>query len=356
MYSLATFDYHLPIDLIAQYPPERNEDSRLMVLNRKLATTNHETFSHVVNYLNEGDILVVNDSKVIPARLFGRKATGGRIEILLLNYPFIHPGESISEEDSNSCMVECLVRASKRPVCGSKFFFDEDLAGEVIRYDGLGRARVKLYYKGKFKQVLRRLGKIPLPPYIKRPPYDDIDGVRYQTIFAHKDGSVAAPTAGLHFSQELIDKIREKGVSIVPVTLHVSYGTFSPVRTTNIRDHKMDEEIFEISEESAEIINGAKREGRRVVAVGTTTTRLLEYMGTKWGSVKAGYGLCDLFIYPGHQFKLVDSLITNFHLPKSTLVIMVSAFAGRHLIMEAYQKAIRCRYRFYSYGDAMLIL
>ncbi len=356
MYSLSAFDYHLPRELIAQYPLERNEDSRLMVLNRRLATTTHETFSHVVNYLNEGDILVVNDSKVIPARLFGRKATGGKVELLLLRYPFIHPGKLIPEENGNSCIVECLVKASKRPVSGLEFFFDEDLTGEVIRYDGFGRAQVKLYYKGNFNQILRKLGKIPLPPYIKRPADEDIDGNRYQTIFAHKDGSVAAPTAGLHFSRELIEKIREKGVSIVPVTLHVSYGTFSPVRATDIRGHKMDGEIFEVGEGSAEIINRAKREERRIITVGTTATRLLEYMAAKWGSAKAGYGLCDLFIYPGYQFKLVDSLITNFHLPKSTLVIMVSAFAGRHLIIKAYQEAIRFRYRFYSYGDAMLIV
>lgn len=355
MYTLDTFDYPLPRDLIAQYPSKKRGESRLLILNRKKMSITHEVFSKVVNFLQEGDILVINDSKVIPARLFGRKETGGKVEVLLLNYP------SISEKNGNSVTVECLIKSSKRPPLGSKLYFDEVLIGEVIQYRAYGISLVKFYFEGNFDEILNALGQIPLPPYIKRPPQGDIDGhpkdrLRYQTVFAHKKGSIAAPTAGLHFSHHLLKRIAAKGISIVPITLHVSYGTFLPVRTKDIRDHKMFEEAFEVTKETAQIINHGKKLGRRVVAVGTTTTRLLEYMGSRWGRVEACSGLCDLFIYPGYQFKLVDCLITNFHLPKSTLIMMVSAFAGRDLIMKAYHEAMKLRYRFYSYGDAMLII
>ena len=350
MYTLDTFDYPLPRDLIARYPLEKREESKLLILDRKKMSITHEVFLNVVNFLTEGDILVINDSKVIPARLFGRKETGGRAEILLLNYP------SISKRNGNSATVECLIRSSKRPPLGSRLYFDEVLMGEVIQYRAYGISLVKFYFEGAFDEILNTLGQIPLPPYIKRSPQEDVDGQRYQTVFAHKKGSVAAPTAGLHFSQDLLKKIAAKGICIVPITLHVSYGTFLPVRTKDIRDHRMFEEVFEVTKETAEVINHGKKVGRRVIAVGTTTTRLLEYMGSIWGRVEACSGQCDLFIYPGYQFKLVDCLITNFHLPKSTLIMMVSAFAGKDLIMKAYHDAMKLRYRFYSYGDAMFII
>lgn len=355
MYSLDTFDYPLPRDLIAQYPSEKRGESKLLILDRKKMSITHEVFLNVVNFLNEGDILVINDSKVIPARLFGRKETGGKAEILLLNYP------SISKKNGNSATVECLIRSSKRPPLSSRLYFDKILIGEVIRYRAYGISLVRFYFEGNFDKILNALGQTPLPPYIKRSPQEDIDGhpkdrSRYQTVFAHKKGSIAAPTAGLHFSQDLLKKIAAKGICIVPITLHVSYGTFLPIRTKDIRDHRMFEEAFEVTKETAEVINHGKKVGRRVVAVGTTTTRLLEYMGSTWGRVEACSGQCDLFIYPGYQFKLVDCLITNFHLPKSTLIMIVSAFAGKDLIMKAYHEAMKLRYRFYSYGDAMLII
>jgi S-adenosylmethionine:tRNA ribosyltransferase-isomerase len=350
MYSLAQFDYHLPRDLIAQYPLTRCEESRLLILNRKDMSITHGIFSDVLNFLDEGDVLVVNDSKVIPARLLGRKETGGKVELLLLHYPLISQG------NGNLPPVECLIRSSRKPQPGARLHFDNVLVGEVIKYVDYGKAVVRFDFEGDFEDILNKVGQLPLPPYIKRRPQEEIDGQGYQTIFAHKKGSVAAPTAGLHFSEGLLEKIGESGVSLVPVTLHVGYGTFIPVRTEDIRRHKMHEEAFEVTREGADTINHAKKMGGRIVAVGTTTTRLLEYMGSRWGEVKPCSGLCDLFIYPGYHFKLIDRLITNFHLPKSTLIMMVSAFAGRDLIMKAYQEAIHCGYRFYSYGDAIFIM
>ncbi len=321
-----------------------------MILDRKEMSITHATFSDVLSFLDEGDVLVVNDSKVLPARLVGRKETGGKVELLLLHYPLISRG------NGNPAPVECLIRSSRKPRPGARLHFDNVLVGEVINYLGCGKVLVRFDCEGDFEDILNKVGQVPLPPYIKRQPQEEIDGQRYQTIFAYKKGSVAAPTAGLHFSEGLLEKIKERGVSLVPVTLHVGYGTFIPVRTEDIRDHKMHEEAFEVTKEGADAINHAKKMGRRIVAVGTTTTRLLEYMGSRWGKVKACSGLCGLFIHPGYHFKLIDGLITNFHLPKSTLIIMVSAFAGRDLIMKAYEEAVDRGYRFYSYGDAMFIM
>lgn len=353
MYSLKDYNYPLPSDLIAQVPASPRDKSRLMVLERKPQRVSHYHFVDIAQFLSPGDLLVVNNTCVVPSRLIGSKETGGRVEILLLNYAGQIPGS----QGTGNFTCECLVKTSKRPRVGSRFYFDGGLQAIVLGgANGLYKLRFKV--KGDFDRLLNRSGQIPLPPYIKRnetnpPPCDD--RVCYQTVYAKKKGAVAAPTAGLHFSRELLNELTEKDVEIVPITLHVGYGSFLPARVLDIREHRIHSEAYELTQETAMAINRAKDERRRIIAVGTTTVRVLEFTSDPGGRVRPGSGECDLFIYPGFEFRVIDALITNFHLPKTTLLILVAAFAGRNFILNAYKEAIRRRYRLYSYGDAMLI-
>ncbi|WP_155877671.1 tRNA preQ1(34) S-adenosylmethionine ribosyltransferase-isomerase QueA [Desulfuromonas sp. AOP6] len=341
---LEDFDFELPAELIAQYPLDSREGSRLMVLNRLHRDIHCGNFPDIVGHFHAGDVLVLNDTQVIPARLLGTKASGGKIEVFL-----------VRRLDSNQEDWVCLTKSSKTPKVGSRLLLGNEIEGTVL---GEGEAPYKVIrfkFAGDFHQLLEKVGRIPLPPYIRR---EDtlVDRERYQTVFACSKGAVAAPTAGLHFTQDILAALQSKGVEIVSLTLHVGLGTFLPVRVDNILDHRMHGESFHIPETTANIVNLAKKEGRRVVALGTTTTRTLEYALAGENSVKAGEGLSDLFIYPGFRFKIVDALITNFHLPCSTLMMLVSAFAGRDFIFEAYQRAIDERFRFFSYGDCMMIV
>ncbi|MBW1826874.1 MAG: tRNA preQ1(34) S-adenosylmethionine ribosyltransferase-isomerase QueA, partial [Deltaproteobacteria bacterium] len=300
--------------------------------------------------LTPSDVLVVNNTAVIPARLVGQKETGGRAEVLILGYP----DGGKDRMDTGEFICRCMIKTSKRPKDGATLFFDQGLTAEIIDFkDGI--YRVKFIYTGRFETLLDRIGRIPLPPYIKRTDSKD-DRTFYQTVYASQKGAVAAPTAGLHFSESLLEKLRKKGVKIVAITLHVSYGTFLPVRVSDIRDHRIHSEWYFIGKQTADVINREKAKGNRIVAVGTTCVRTLEYASNQSGVVAHGSGNCDLFIYPGYGFNVVDAMITNFHLPKSTLLMLVSAFAGRETVLKAYEAAIRERYRFFSYGDAMLIV
>ncbi|MFH1673227.1 MAG: tRNA preQ1(34) S-adenosylmethionine ribosyltransferase-isomerase QueA [Pseudomonadota bacterium] len=351
MLSLNDFDYYLPEKLIAQQPVEQRDQSRLMVLDRAHRTVSHHRFSDIETLLGPSDLLVVNNTKVFPARLLGRKETGGKAEVLLLGYP-------AANNNGNSFTCECLIKASKRPGEGTAIIFDDSLYGEVDAINN-GRAHITLHCNGDFDSILHRLGRMPLPPYIKRDdeaPSSRDDRERYQTVYADKTGAVAAPTAGLHFSDDLISKLKAKGIEFASITLHVGYGTFMPVRVTDIRDHRMHSEWYEISEDADKKINNATKNGKRIIAVGTTSVRALEYATDETGFVCPGAGECDLFITPGYKFKVVQAMITNFHLPRSTLIMLVSAFAGREFLLDAYQAAVQSEYRFYSYGDGMLIV
>ncbi|MBW2298460.1 MAG: tRNA preQ1(34) S-adenosylmethionine ribosyltransferase-isomerase QueA [Deltaproteobacteria bacterium] len=352
MYSIDDYDYHLPEENIAQHPVAERDRSRLLVMGREDGSLRHGHFNDLPEHLSPSDVLVVNNTQVIPARLLGKKETGGRVELLLLDFT---PDKARS--DDRGCLeVDCLVKASKRPRVGSRFIFDAGMTAEVIGSEGM-RHQVRFSYDGDFESLLSRIGKVPLPPYIRRQNGDETfdDHTTYQTIYASQKGAVAAPTAGLHFTDNTLGKLRKKGVKIVEITLHVGYGTFSPVRVSDIRRHAMHSEWFSIPERTASTINRARQAGHRVVAVGTTCVRTLEFSSTAGNTVSAGSGNCDLFIYPGYDFKVVDAMVTNFHLPKSTLLMLVSALAGRQNILHAYRTAIEEGYRFYSYGDAMLI-
>ncbi|NPV42526.1 MAG: tRNA preQ1(34) S-adenosylmethionine ribosyltransferase-isomerase QueA [Firmicutes bacterium] len=340
--KLKDFDYYLPEELIAQCPTQKRDESRLMVIYRNSGKIEHRIFKDIHLYMNKGDCIVLNDTKVIPARLLGkRKDTGGRIEFVLL--------KSLGNDK-----WEVLVKPGKRAKIGKEFIFGDGLLiARVLDKTPVGGRIVEFEYQGDFRELLNEVGRVPLPPYIKKEISDD---KRYQTVYGRKEGSAAAPTAGLHFTQELINKIERKGINIVYVTLHVGLGTFRPVKSNDIRNHKMHSEYFCLPEKSAEIINSTKKHGNRVIAIGTTTVRTLESVANEEGIVTASEGWTDIFIYPGFEFKIIDGLLTNFHLPKSTLLMLVSAFAGRELILNAYEKAIRERYRFFSFGDAMLIL
>ncbi len=352
MYSLKDYDYTLPEDRIAQQPSDRRDRSRLLEMNRQTGALSHHVFSDLPDLLHPSDLLVINNTEVIPARLTGQKATGGKVEMLLLNY-----GE-VCTDTADGVVCDCLIKASKSPRPGTKIHLDEALAAEVLDTRN-GLHTVRFTCPGDFEEHLYRIGKMPLPPYILRnrqeeaPPVDDRK--TYQTVYAARKGAVAAPTAGLHFTEPLLDRLREKGVTIVHVTLHVGYGTFVPVRVTDIREHAMHAEWYAIPPETAEAVNRAKEEGRRVVAVGTTSVRTLEYASDNRGRLAPESGQCNLFIYPGYRFRAVDAMITNFHLPESTLLMLVSAFADRERILNAYRVAITENYRFYSYGDAMFI-
>lgn len=335
------FYYDLPQELIAQTPMEPRDHSRLMVLDRETGEIQHRHFYDVIDYLNEGDVLVVNDSRVLPARLYGKKeVTGAQIEFLLL-------------ERKAADVWEILVKPGKKALPGARFEFGDGLLkAEILEVKEDGNRLVRFFYDGDFYQILEKIGKMPLPHYITA---ELKDNERYQTVYSHEVGSAAAPTAGLHFTQELLDKIEAKGVKIAKVTLHVGLGTFRPVKAENIEEHHMHSEHYEMSEETARIINEAKANGKRVIAVGTTSCRTLESVAQKEGCIRASEGYTDIFIYPGYTFRAMDGIITNFHLPESTLIMLISAFAGRDKVMNAYKTAVEQRYRFYSFGDAMMI-
>ncbi len=340
--KLTDFYYDLPQELIAQDPLEKRSDSRLMVVGREDGDITHKRFYDVVDYLNKGDCLVINDTKVIPARLMGVKEdTGASIEVLLLK----------RKEEK---VWETLVKPGKKARVGARIRFGDDLlTGEVVDIVEEGNRLIRFEYKGIWEEILDELGQMPLPPYIT---HQLKDKNRYQTVYAKKEGSAAAPTAGLHFTEELLDEVRKKGVEIAHVTLHVGLGTFRPVKADNILDHHMHSEFYVVEEEEAAKINTARAQGKRIIAVGTTSTRTLESVADDDGVIRAGSGWTDIFIYPGYRFKAVDSLITNFHLPESTLLMLVSAFSTRENMLHAYETAVKEGYRFFSFGDAMLIL
>ncbi len=343
------FDYELPEELIAQKPADKRDASRLLVVHRETGETEHKHFYDILEYLNEGDCLVLNNSKVLPARLYGiKEGTGAKVEFLL-----------IKRIDGDRW--ETMVRPGKRLKPGDSVMFSEDplLKADIIDYGNDGTRIVEFSYDGIFMERLEEIGSMPLPPYIERQSENE-DRDRYQTVYCREEGSVAAPTAGLHFTEELLEKARAKGVELAYVTLHVGIGTFRPVKCENIEDHSMHFEEYHIDEETADTINRAKAEGRRVISVGTTSTRTVEsaaYFDEEKGcwQVRAGENSTGIFIYPGYEFRIIDSLITNFHLPKSTLLMLISALYDREKILEVYQEAIRERYRFFSYGDAMFI-
>ncbi|WP_457628171.1 tRNA preQ1(34) S-adenosylmethionine ribosyltransferase-isomerase QueA [Persephonella sp.] len=337
MYRLSDFDYHLPKELIAKYPVEPRDSCRLMVLDRKDGSIQHRIFRDIVDYLEEGDTLVLNDTKVIPARLKGKKKTGASIEVFLLR--------PLSDD-----VWEALVKNLKRLKEGQEIIFGEDFRGELLEKEEDGKAKVRLV-GDDINSLIKRYGHIPLPPYMERED-EEKDKNHYQTVFARKEGAVASPTAGLHFTQELLEKIKNMGVNVEFVTLHVGLGTFRPVTVEDFTKHRMHEEYYQIPDRTLEVIKQTKERGKNVVAVGTTVVRTLE----TYALTGKKEGFSDIFIYPPYRFKMVNRLITNFHLPKSTLILLVSAFASREMILNAYNIAVKERYRFFSYGDAMLIL
>lgn len=355
MYLVNDYDYVLPEELIAQQSEKERDRSRLLTLNAATGAISHGVFNDVAGYFNPGDVLVLNNTRVIPARLFGRKASGGNCEVLVADY-----AGGVNDGQARTFTCQCLVKASKRPKPGAVLHFDEDLTAEVLE-TGATASLLKFSYQGSFEDTLEKIGRIPLPHYIKRDyGADDQAGLArdktaYQTVFAKHNGAVAAPTAGLHFTPGLLAQIEAQGVKICYVTLHVGYGTFAPVRVSDIRQHQMHSERFKVNAATANAINAAKAGGRKITAVGTTTVRTLEYIAKKHGQLQEASGQCDVFIYPGFEFKVVDNIITNFHLPKSTLMMLVSAFSGKDNVFRAYEEAVRQRYRFFSYGDAMFI-
>lgn len=359
-FKLSAYDYHLPEENIAQRPSDRRDQSRLLVLDCENNTTEHRLFTDIVDYFLPGDLLVVNNTKVFPARLFGRKETGGKVEVLFLAFPETILAQQ-NEQGWHSVEALVLLKSSKRPRQGSYITLGDGLKAKVLELLDNGQVRLELLYKltdgGTLEDLFHQHGQVPLPPYIKRPDGStEDDKRRYQTKYAELTGSVAAPTAGLHFSNDLLEKIRQKGVVVVTVTLHVGYGTFSPVRIEDIRDHCIHSEYIQIPPETAETINDYKKYGSRIWAVGTTTARTLEYTAHMDGTIAPFSGLCDLYIYPGYKFRVVDNLITNFHLPQSSLLFLVSALAGRERILDCYTEAVEKNYRFFSYGDAMAII
>ena len=338
--QVSEFNYDLPEELIAQVPIEKRDESRLMVLNRKNQTIEHKTFKDIIDYLNPGDCLVRNNTKVIPARIYGKKETGANVEFLLLN-------------NIEGDVWETIVRPGNKLHVGTKVIFGDGLLiAEILDTLPGGTRKVLFEYKGIFNEILDKIGLMPLPPYI----HEELkEKDRYQTVYAKYEGSAAAPTAGLHFTPELLKKIEEKGVKIANVTLHVGIGTFRPVKEEKVEDHDMHSEHFYIKQEDVDKINETKREGKRVIAVGTTSCRVLETIADENGMVKETEGDTKIFIYPGYKFKCLDGLITNFHLPQSTLLMLVSALAGKEYILKAYNEAVKEKYRFFSFGDAMFI-
>ena len=343
--QLSDFDYTLPPELIAQQPAAQRDGSRLMVLDRADKSIASDVFASISSYFVPGDVLVVNNTRVIPARLLGHKESGGRIEVFLVRRLEQYAGE---------CWL-CLTRSSRSPRVGTRLVLGGDLHAQVLEGGEDGYRHIRFEYSGPdFIRMLEHKGSIPLPPYIAREP-EAQDRERYQTAFSSVPGAVAAPTAGLHFTPEILAQLKQKGVHIHTLTLHVGLGTFLPVRVENILEHQMHAEAYSIPEATAVAVNQAKAAGRRVVALGTTVTRTLEYVGDARGHIAAGSGMTDMFIYPGYRFRVIDALLTNFHLPKSTLLMLVSAFAGRDFVLQAYARAVAERYRFFSYGDCMFI-
>lgn len=339
--KVSDFYFDLPEELIAQEPLEKRDNSRLLVLDKETGEINHKHFIDILEYINEGDCLVLNNSRVIPARLFGiKKDTGAKIEFVLLK-----------RVDKDKW--ETLVKPGKKAKPGTEFVFGEgELTCKVLETTEIGGRIIEFSYEGIFEEVLDKLGQMPLPPYITKQLKDK---ERYQTVYSKIKGSAAAPTAGLHFTKELLEKIKEKGVKIAYVTLHVGLGTFRPVKVEDVTSHIMHSEFYSVDEESADIINATKKSGKRIITVGTTSTRTLETLGGENGFIKPSSGWTDIFIYPGYKFKVVDNLITNFHLPESTLIMLVSTLAGQENTLNAYLEAVKERYRFFSFGDAMFI-
>jgi S-adenosylmethionine:tRNA ribosyltransferase-isomerase len=354
MYLLSDYDYQLPEDRIAQQPCDNRSDARLMRIQKNSAAISHHRFSHLPDILQTGDLLVVNNTRVIPARLLGKKSTGGRVEVLIIDYA---AGIKFLEE-TGSFQCQCLVRASKIPKKGSVIHFTDRITGQVQSVKG-GICEVCFSGGNDFIDYMKTAGHLPLPPYIKRSrdmaDLSAMDKESYQTVYAETDGAVAAPTAGLHFTRELMGRLAEKGIDTAHITLHVGYGTFVPVRVEDIREHQIHSEYFCVSPAAAQKINAAKDQKKRVVAVGTTSVRTLEFLSDDQGRVSPGAGMCDLYIYPGYRYRCVDAMITNFHLPKSTLLMLVAAFYDRKPMLQAYETAVAHGYRFFSYGDAMLI-
>jgi len=351
MFNIEDYDYHLPEQLIAQVPASSRDSSRLLVVERLKRSFSDHHFFDLPRLLRPGDLLVVNNTRVVPARLFGRKESGGRINILVLEHP------ETDAERSNTRW--CLLKSSKRPKVGSQLFFEYDISGRVESLSEGGLTQISFHGTSTIDHLLEKKGYMPLPPYIKRDNSNNrssLDRKRYQTIFSKKKGAIAAPTAGLHFTRELIEELRQAGISLVELTLHVGHGTFQPVRVKDIRRHKLGEEDYIIGRNAANAINRAKKEGSRVIAVGTTVVRTLESVAKSESKITHGSGKTELLITPGFRFQIVDGIITNFHLPKSSLLFLVSAFGGLALIKEVYQWAVEKEYRFYSYGDAMLVI
>lgn len=338
--DVSDFYYELPKELIAQVPIQKRDESRLMVLNKTKETIEHKKFKDMIDYLEKGDCLVINDTKVIPARLYGKKETGANVEFLLLH-------------QIRGDVWEVMVRPGRKLLSGAKVVFGDGLLeAEILEVLENGNRKVKFSYEGIFNEILDKIGLMPLPPYIHEKLKEK---GRYQTVYAKQEGSAAAPTAGLHFTEELLEKIKEKGIEIAKVTLHVGIGTFRPVKVSKVEEHQMHSEHYYVRQEEADKINRAKRNAKRVIAVGTTSCRVLESIADEKGMVQQTEGDTQIFIYPGYSFKCIDALITNFHLPESTLIMLVSAFANRDFIMKAYEEAVKERYRFFSFGDAMMI-
>jgi S-adenosylmethionine:tRNA ribosyltransferase-isomerase len=359
-YQLSAYHYHLPHENIAQQPAGQRDHSRLLILDCPAEKTSHRRFNEIIELLKPEDLLVVNNSRVFPARFTGHKATGGKVEMFLLHYPILK-GTDKEWTQWLEAEVLALLKSSKRPKIGSTLLFADDFKARVDEILEEGKVKLILLFcphaGESLDDLLTRYGQIPLPPYIDRPHgSSEEDRHRYQTRYAERTGSVAAPTAGLHFSDSLLETIRVKGITIATVTLHVGYGTFAPVRSEDIRDHRIHAEYIDVSEDTALCINHVKKKGGRIWAVGTTTARALEAVSDEQGIVRPWQGLCDLYIYPGYRFKVVQNLITNFHLPCSSLLFLVSALAGRHRILDTYLEAVGHGYRFYSYGDAMAII
>jgi len=339
--KVSDFNYELPEHLIAQHPYDKRDEARLMVLDRENQKIEHKVFKDIIDYLNPGDCLVINNTKVIPARLYGKKDTGANVEFLLLKR---------IEGDT----WEAMVRPGSKLKTGAKVIFGDGLLkSEVLEVLENGNRKVKFEYQGIFNEILDQIGLMPLPPYITEATRED--NKKYQTVYAKYDGSAAAPTAGLHFTEELLEKIKQKGIEIANVTLHVGIGTFRPVKVENVEEHQMHSEHYYIKQEDADKINNAKKAGKRVIAVGTTSCRVLESVADENGMMKETEGDTSIFIYPGYKFKCIDNLITNFHLPESTLIMLVSTLAGKDFIMNAYNEAVKEEYKFFSFGDAMFI-
>ncbi len=347
--NVSDFDYALPQELIAQRPADRRDASRLLVLDRDTGAVEHRTFGELPQLLAPGDALVLNDTRVLRARLFARKPTGGRAELLLIER---------TGADERGPRWKALVSASRPPRPGAVLAAAGGLGVQILGYEGDSCEVRLLDPEGRADEKLEAAGRMPLPPYIRRGPEDPLEALdreRYQTVYARRPGAVAAPTAGLHFTEELLAEIASRGIAIAYLTLHVGTGTFLPVRVERVEDHRMHEEAYELPPDTADTVAATRRRGGRVVAVGTTVTRALEACASERGLVRPGSGRCDLFIYPGFRFRVVDALVTNFHLPRSTLLMLVAAFAGRERVLAAYRQAIERGYRFYSYGDAMLV-